>query len=854
LSSNRTNDTDFEKYILDNFDKALSEEWIKAYHQPLVRASSGLVSDEEAFARWEDPKHGLISASEFVPILEKANLTYKLDLYMVERVLNKLKGQAEHGLFIVPESINLSRSDFDCCDMVKEIVKRIDDSGLPRDILSVELSERDISSDIDFMLEQVKSFHREGIKVWMDDYGSGYSSLLILLKVRFDLLKIDKIFIDQIEKSESGRIILTELIKTAVSLGMDTVSEGVETQAQVDFLQEVGCNKLQGYYYIHPISLAQILERNRTGTQIGFENPKEADYYEQLGRVNLYDLSLTAQDDKALGNYFDTMPMVIFSLSDTKATFIRCNKSYRQFTQENHFNIDKNRTYEFDKIPKGVGYYSFNSVKKCAETGQRLIIDDRLADGRTLQLLIRRICVNPVTHEAAVAIAILSVSEINSSDALTYNYIARALSEDYIDLYFVNMDTEEYTRFSSNGEINDISFSDKGEYFFDIERPEMRQYLIEDDKKQLQADFTKEKIAAGLANNDTYSIITRLMLDGKPNFVSIKFVKVKGDGNFVIAGITNIDEQLKTREALERAKEEKIIYSRIGALTGDYIYIYTIDPHTMAYSKYTPSGIVSDLGLPDHGDDFFEDVISKAEIGIFHEDLDFFLTEFTKDNLLNQIEKKGMFENYHRLNFRGEPLYVVLRATMVKEDDETKLIVGILNIDEKVKREQEYAQNLFAAENKASLDEMTGVKNKRSYSETESKLDALIDQKNVPPFAIAVFDINGLKQINDTLGHQAGDDYIKKGCDTVCRFFKHSPVFRVGGDEFAVIVQGYDFLNIDAIISKFKKHIIKNKLKGDVVIAVGVSIYSNDKRVSDVFKRADSEMYQNKRELKQMDV
>jgi diguanylate cyclase (GGDEF)-like protein len=416
------------------------------------------------------------------------------------------------------------------------------------------------------------------------------------------------------------------------------------------------------------------------------------------------------------------------------------------------------------------------------------------------------------------------------------------------------MDTEEYTRFSSNSEIKDISFSDKGKYFFDIERPEMRQYLIEDDKKQLQADFTKEKIAAGLANNDTYSIITRLMLDGKPNFVSIKFVKVKGDGNFVIAGIISINEQLKTREALERAKEEKIIYSRIGALTGDYIYIYTIDPHTMAYSKYTPSGIVSDLGLPDHGDDFFEDVISKAEIGIFHEDLDFFLTAFTKDNLLNQIEKKGMFENHYRLNFRGEPLYVVLRATMVKEDDEPKLIVGILNIDEKVKREQEYAQNLFAAENKASLDEMTGVKNKRSYSETESKLDELIDQKNVPPFAIAVFDINGLKQINDTLGHQAGDDYIKKGCDTVCRFFKHSPVFRVGGDEFAVIVQGYDFLNIDAIISKFKKHIFKNKLKGDVVIAVGVSIYSNDKRVSDVFKRADGEMYQNKRELKQMDV
>ena len=204
-----------KNYFIDNLDRALEEGWIKAYYQPLVHAASGRISDEETFTRWEDPKEGTFTAAEFIPILDEAKLTYKLDLYMVERVLKKMKAQAEHGLFVVPDSINLSGVDFECCDMVTEITKLIDSYGASRDKLAIELSEKTVASNIDLMKKHVERFRSEGIKVWMDDYGSGYSSLLILLKVKFDLLKIDKIFIDQIEKSESGRIILTALIKTA---------------------------------------------------------------------------------------------------------------------------------------------------------------------------------------------------------------------------------------------------------------------------------------------------------------------------------------------------------------------------------------------------------------------------------------------------------------------------------------------------------------------------------------------------------------------------------------------------------------------------------------------------------------
>lgn len=840
-----------EQYFINNLDKAISEDWIGAYHQPLIRAASGQVSDEEAFARWEDPYGDIFMANEFIPILDRERLTYKVDLYMVEKVLSKMKGQKRHGLVVVPESVNLSRSDFYCCDMVSEIVRRIDEAGIPREKFSVELSERVISSDIEFFKTQVERFQSEGIRVWMDDYGSGYSSLLILLKIRFDLLKIDKVFIDQIELGQKGRIILTELIRTAVALGMDTAAEGVETKKQADFLMEVGCTKLQGYYYIKPVSLSTIVRRNKMGIQIGFENPDEAEYFDALGKVNLYELS-ASNDDSSLNRYFDTMPMAIFSLDNSKVTFVRGNRSYRQFIRESFPEPRNIEDYDFSNVLPGAGYYSFNAVRQCARDGKRQIIDDRMQDGRIIQLMIRRIAINPVTKSAAVQVVILSISDSSSNENLTYNYIARTLTEDYVTLFFVDMDTGSYTQYSSNGVNRDINIEKHGENFFDFDNKEFFSLVLPEDRKQLKKTFNRASIENSLKANGKHSAFARIRIDDKTFFVNIKAVRVRGDGNYIIIGINNVDDEVKAREALKKAEEERIIFSRIGALSDDYIFLFTVDIRNNHFKKFNPSNVVSDLGIPAEGDDFFALITQKAPQGIYPEDLEAFLSAFSKENIIKQIKNKGLYENYHRLNFNGESTYVVMRVNIVKENGEDKLIVGIFNIDERVKREQEYEKSLFIAQSKANLDELTGVKNKHAYVSFERKINDLIAQKSITSFAIAVFDINGLKQVNDTLGHQAGDEFIRHGCDTICRFFKHSPVFRIGGDEFVVMVRGYDFLNIDIIMSKFNKHNIKNMMKGDVVIAAGMSKYNGDGSVASVFKRADEEMYENKRQLKRV--
>ncbi len=839
-----------KNYFIDNLDRAIKEGWIKAYHQPLVRAASGRVSDEEAFSRWVDPDKGTFEAEEFVPVLEEAHLTYKLDLYMIERILKKMKDQENRGFFVVSESVNLSGDDFRCCDMVSEMIALMDSYGFSRDKLSVEFSERDIAADLDFVKEQIERLQSEGFKVYLDDYGSGYSSMLILLNMRFDLLKIDQTFVEAIDKSDTGRIIVTELVKTALGLGIDTAAEGVETQSQVNFLKEIGCTKLQGYFYTRPISWEDIIERNQKHKQIGFENPAEAEYFEALGRVNLYDLIISRNDDKNLNKYFDTFPMVVLGLDDEKATFIRCNKSYRDFVEEYFPNSKDKRVISYEDVKPGVGYYSFNAVRQCAKSGENAIIDDRTSDGLTLQLFIRRVAVNPVTGVAAVAVAVLANTDTASTESLTYNYVARALSEDYINLYFVDLDTDTFAEYTPDGASRDIAFKKVGEDFFNLDRNDLDLEVYPDDLPTLKKEFAKEKIVREIEEKGQFSLVTRVILNGVPNYISIKGVKTKGKGNRAIVGINNVDSQIKNREIVERAKEERQIYQRIGALTGNFIFIFTVDPETGHFFKYNPTHISSDMEIPEEGDDFFTCIIKQARQGIHKGDLDYFLAAFDKINVLEQIHLTGMFENEHRLLINGEPRYVAMRATITKEDDEEKLIVGIMNIDSQIRREQEYARSLNAAEIKANLDELTGIKNKHAYASLEERLNERIRHNRHIDFAVGVFDLNGLKQVNDTLGHQEGDRFIKKGCEIICQIFKHSPVFRVGGDEFAVIAQGYDYLNIDSLMLRLRKQNIKNQIRKDVVIAGGFSRYMGGEKVADVYKRADEEMYKNKKELK----
>ena len=169
-------------------------------------------------------------------------------------------------------------------------------------------------------------------------------------------------------------------------------------------------------------------------------------------------------------------------------------------------------------------------------------------------------------------------------------------------------------------------------------------------------------------------------------------------------------------------------------------------------------------------------------------------------------------------------------------------------------KDVEHSRQMEAVSQKAYRDGQTGVKNKLAYLEALADIEASLENGSLKEYGVTVFDLNGLKAINDTLGHEAGDAYIKEGCMLICHKFDHSPVFRIGGDEFVAILKDRDYENREELEGSFRQMIDESQRNGKVVVASGMAVYmpGKDESYNDVFKRADEMMYKRKQELKAM--
>ena len=667
------------QYIIDNFAKALKEKWITVYYQPIVRAVNGRVCDEEALARWNDPEKGFLSPADFIPILEEEKLIYKLDLYVLEQVLEKIKFMKSKGYFEVSQSINLSRSDFDVCDIVEEICSRIDKAGVERSRINIEITESTLSDNFKFMRSQIERLKNLGFCVWMDDFGSGYSSLDVLQRIPFDLLKFDMSFMHQLGKSKNSQIILTELMRMAYSLGVDTICEGVETQEQVDFLHEIGCSKLQGFYYGRPIPVEQILERYKAGNQIGFEMPEESYYSELIGRINLHDLSVISDGDKdGFSNFFNSLPMAIVEIDSETIRYIRANQSYTEF-MERYFFIKQQRTdVPLKEVMQGDGAAFIMILKQVAKNKKRIFVDEKLPEGSMAHYFVGHLAENPVNKRSALVVTVLSITA--STQDMNYANIARALAADYFNLFYVNLENEDYIEYTSNvGEV-EISTERHGTDFFKDIHGAVYENIFEDDVHLFLNSFTKENIIKVIDEQGTFVLTYRLLKNGVPNYVCMKVMRMPHDKNHIIIGISNVDAQMRQKELLEQSRQNEILYTRLMALSGDYICIYVIDPKTNTYIEHNTSDDFMSLKFRQQGVDFFEDTQLNADTAVSPEDREAFKKYHTKENILKSIEKDGVFTSRHNLLINGEQVPVALRCVLIKENGEDKLIMGIRKV------------------------------------------------------------------------------------------------------------------------------------------------------------------------------
>ncbi|MDO5702175.1 MAG: EAL domain-containing protein [Lachnospiraceae bacterium] len=396
-------------YVLDNLDTALKEKWIRVFYQPIIRTVTGKVCDEEALARWIDPVRGIITPGEFIPILEDARLLYKIDLYVVEQVLDDIHRKEAAGLSVVPVSVNLSRNDFAACDMVDEISRRVDEAGVARNLINIEITESVIGLDYDFMKDQVRRFHEAGFHVWMDDFGSGYSSLDVLQKFDFDLIKFDMAFMKDFHRSEKNHVILTQLMQMASKIGVDTVAEGVETEEHIRFLTEIGCDKIQGFYYSKPVPLEVAIDKYQHGTGVYLENMMESMYYATISTTNLSDPMIDSDTGSMLYQYFNSVPMGIIEIRGNEFCLLRANRTYCDLLIDT-FGMDMPRDIKNVANIRFVPDSAFaEALLACDADGNWSSFDKQKAVSNKLIAFMRQIACNPVNGYRAILIIVLNM-------------------------------------------------------------------------------------------------------------------------------------------------------------------------------------------------------------------------------------------------------------------------------------------------------------------------------------------------------------------------------------------------------------------------------------------------------------
>lgn len=440
--------------------------------------------------------------------------------------------------------------------------------------------------------------------------------------------------------------------------------------------------------------------------------------------------------------------------------------------------------------------------------------------------------------------------KLTENESLTFARLALALANDYESVYYLNSENGHYVEYKASGADKTLTVLSQGEDFFGDTVINCKKLVYPADQEMFLATFNRDAVIEAVKNGGSFTLNYRLVINGAPCHYSLKTIRGTGpDDKYIIIGVRNVDAQVKREQA---EKEESETYSHIAkALASRYEVIYYIDSRSYSYVEYSSSEQYAKLGVQKEGDNFFTAAKEDIKEFIDPEDCSRILAELECDKFIKNLGINGTLTLTYRQLLGGRSQYVSMLAVKPKNDP-NHIVIGVVNIDADKRRETAFREALGNAIEVANHDSLTSVRNKHAYSAMAEEMNRKIMDGDVHDFAIAVFDINGLKEINDKLGHIAGDEFIKSACSMICKTFKHSPVFRVGGDEFAVILMGSDYKDRGVLMGQIESMVKEHRRTRLVTVAGGVSSFDSrtDRTVDDVFERADAAMYENKKMFK----
>ena len=366
----------FRSHIIRSFQEAMIEGYIEVFYQPEIRTMTREICGFEALARWRDPVHGMISPGVFVPVLEDAHLSPQLDLYIIERVcqdISRIRRELP-GWELLRVSVNLSRADFRLMDMVQAVEDVRLRYDMARSLLNIEATEGAQSDDEKFLQGEIARFRAAGYEVWMDDFGSGYSSLNNVKDYVFDVLKIDMNFLRSFDTNPKSAIVIRSIVNMAKELGLHTLAEGVETEAQFEFLREIGCEKVQGYLFSPPMPLDKAIAYCHGETaQVKVEPLRLGSYYAEIGAINV--LSSEAIERRGSPEIGDALSLAVLEEEGGEIRYLYQSRMFKMFLQSIELDEDSVHTPHYERRKRQNERMIARMMEEADRTGREVYTD-----------------------------------------------------------------------------------------------------------------------------------------------------------------------------------------------------------------------------------------------------------------------------------------------------------------------------------------------------------------------------------------------------------------------------------------------------------------------------------------------
>lgn len=251
--------------------KALERGEFQLHYQPQIDLQTGRITGAEALLRWYHPERGFVSPVEIIPVAEESGMILPIGKWVLEEACRQNQAWQAAGLPPMRMAVNLSAAQFDDMDLIQLVADTLATTQLDPGCLELEITESLLMADVEKAIRMLAELRKLGTTIALDDFGTGYSSLSYLKRFPLHYLKIDRSFVSGIPEDSNDDAIVRAIVAMAQSLGLDVIAEGVETEEQARFLQQIGCSTFQGYYYSRPVSAKEfehLLRRNGSAPAI----------------------------------------------------------------------------------------------------------------------------------------------------------------------------------------------------------------------------------------------------------------------------------------------------------------------------------------------------------------------------------------------------------------------------------------------------------------------------------------------------------------------------------------------------------------------------------------------------------